>query len=331
MFCGVLLAVTFFATGQGYYPDAELREDRTRYEKRIDFLLEKGFRQFLGEKERVALANVRVELPLRGANPLEAFAHSPGGVPTVVFPVLSLRFIEDLCLAYAWRYTKGHSLEPIDEYLAMIKYRKQGDFPGGRYPDPLQALGVPPNVWEQDPAVDELSLRFRNTAWAFLLAHELAHLRFGHPGNRGVDPRTSQRNEAEADAFAVDLMGRSGAIPMGALLWFQASVAYFPNRADFDSDPEYRDWVRGTTTHPINSERLKALGSVLERSARKESDADERDVRRFIARRLERIGEILSLPDMQRLIVRCALTREPALLKRLDDRACDQSAMEASR
>ena len=190
------------------------------------------------------------------------------------------------------------------------------------HPNPLQALGVPPKIWESDPAVDELSLRFRNTAWAFLLAHELAHLRFRHPGNRGVDPRVSQRNEAQADAFAVELLGRSDTIPMGAVLWFQASVAYFPNRADFDSDRDYEQWVEGTTTHPVNPERLERLGTRLADRADSVT-RDQAEVYRYIAARLQSIGRVLADPDMQRLIVRCATTRGPATLRRLEDRPCE--------
>ena len=164
------------------------------------------------------------EIPLKGNGPLDVYSYRRAGVGNIVFPVPSLKFIEDLSVAYAWRHVNGHSLEPIDEYLAMLKYRRPQDFPGARVPDPLTALGVPARIWEQDKRVDELSLRFRNTAWAFILSHELGHLRWQHPGNKQVPPKVSQRNEVEADAFAVKLLSRSDTIPMGMILWFQASV-----------------------------------------------------------------------------------------------------------
>ena len=204
-------------------------------------------------------------------------------------PVLSLKLIEDLCLGLAWRHVHGYSLQPFDEYAAMLKCRSQSDFPGGRYPDPLTPSAVPARVWEQEPAADELSLRLRNTAWAFVLAHELGHLRHRHPGNAAVDPKTSQRHESEADQFAVELLARSETVPMGMVLWFQASVGFFPDRADFDSDAAYEDWRRREATHPVNPERLQAMAVALDRAADDMLNPKRAEVLRFIATRLASI------------------------------------------
>lgn len=164
-------------------------------------------------------------------------------------PAFALFLIEDLSTVYAWRYVNHHSLQPIDIYMAMLKYRSPRDFPGGRLPDPLAALGVPPGLPAQDEHVNRMSLSLRNEAWAFILAHELAHLRWRHPGNANVDPGISQRNEQQADAFAVDLLSRADTVPMGMILWFQATVGYFQNRADFASEDAYRNWLRRESTH----------------------------------------------------------------------------------
>jgi IrrE N-terminal-like domain len=236
----------------------------------------------------VALSAVRLRFPLVGASghPLDFSAYDDGSGPVVELPVLSLKFIEDLSTAYAWRHLHGFSLEPIDEYVSMLHYLSPSDFPDGRYPDPLTALGVPARIWEQEPEVDDLSLRFRNSAFAFILAHELGHLLHHHPGNAAVDPATSQRHEIEADRFALDLLARSDTIPMGMILWFQASIAFFPNRADFETDAEFRDWQSRSATHPVNSERLQAMALALDRSAGATLDPTRAEVLRFIATRL---------------------------------------------
>ena len=57
-------------------------------------------------------------------------------------PVSSLKLIEDLSVAYAWRHTNRYTLEPMDEYLVMLKHGTE-NFPGGRIPNPMTALGVP--------------------------------------------------------------------------------------------------------------------------------------------------------------------------------------------
>ncbi|WP_022950059.1 M48 family metalloprotease [Methylohalobius crimeensis] len=253
----ILLPALLFVSLQAYaeevndmYAERELVHAQARYERRIDELFSQRLWSLMKEEERRALPDVRILLPLKGNGPLNAFSGRIDGIPTVVLPVLTLKFIEDLSMAYAWRHVYQYSLEPIDEYLAMLKYRRPGDFPGSRLPNPLTALGVPARIWEKDTRVDDLSLRFRNTAWAFILAHELEHLRRRHPGNGSVPAKVSQRHEQEADAFAVELFRRSDEIPMGMILWFQASVGYFPNRADFRSEAEYRDWLRGKLNHP---------------------------------------------------------------------------------
>jgi hypothetical protein len=306
------------------YPDVELAKSKTRYERRVSEMFSSGLWQFMNGAEKQALSGVRVELPFKGEGPLDAYSYRRNGTLTVVLPVLSLTFIEDLSVAYVWRHINRHSLEPIDEYLAMLKYRRPEDFPGARVPDPLTALGVPPWIWEQDKRVDELSLRFRNTAWAFILAHELGHLRFRHPGNGQVPPDVSQRNEIEADDFAVDLLSRSDTIPMGMILWFQSSVGYFKNRADFRTEAAYREWMQSETTHPVNPERLRRLAVALNRAADASLSPKHAEVLRFIAGKVVGMGDILAEPDMQRLIARCAVLGRPKDLKRLHDRPCDE-------
>jgi hypothetical protein len=322
----LLAAVRAFA-GEGandIYPEVELAKNKTRYERRVAEMFSTGLWPKMNGREKQALSGVRIELPLRGDGPLDAVSYVREAIPTVELPVLSLMFIEELSAAYAWRSVNRHSLEPIDEYVAMLKYRRPEDFPGRRRPDPLAALGVPARIWEQDARVDELSLRFRNTAWAFILAHELGHLRFRHPGNRNVPAETSQRNEIEADAFAVDLLGRSDTIPMGMILWFQASVGYFKNRADFRTEAAYREWMHTAATHPVNPERMMRLAVPLNRAAEASLSPQRADVLRFIAGKVVMIADILTEPDMQRLIARCAVLGRPEDLKRLHDRPCDE-------
>ena len=304
-----------------FYSDEALTAERARYSERTAELLQRGLLDFMSDAERQAVSGVQLVHPLRGSHVLDAFSYADRS--TVVLPVLTLRFTEDLSVAYAWRYVNGYSLEPIDEYLAMLKYRQPADFPGGRYPDPLTAMGVPERAWEQDTRVDDLSLRFRNSMWAFVLAHELGHLRFGHPGNRAVDAETSQANEIAADAFAVELLDRSDTIPMGAMLWFQASVGFFKNRADFPSEAEYWAWVREGATHPVNPQRLLRLSLQLDELAASAEGANAETLR-FIAENLVGIGKILAEPDMQRLVARCAVLGDPEDLKRTVDRPCDE-------
>jgi hypothetical protein len=318
--CALLLAAgnASAQTKAELYPEQALTGDQPRFEQRLGQIYQHGLWDFLDGPGKQALADVGLRFPLVGAHrhPFDFYAGAERGRPTIWLPVLSLKVIEDLSIAWAWRQLHGYGLEPFDEYVAMLKYRAPRDFRGGRYPDPLSALGVPAEIWEQEPAVDDLALRLRNSAWAFVLAHEMGHLRHRHPGNAAVDPATSQRHEREADQFALDLLARSGTIPMGAVLWFQATVGFFPNRADFATDAAFLAWQQSEATHPVNPERLRSLALALERAAGDSLDPGHAEVLRFIAARLAVIGDTLAEPDMQRLIARDAVHGDPEDLKR---------------
>lgn len=303
------------------YADQQLADDKQRYAKRFGFLLQKGLLAFATPQEQRALAGVVVRHPARGKGPLSVKSLIFEDRPMVRAPVASLKFIEDLSVAYAWRFTNNYSLEPIDEYLAVLKHRSGDVFGNSRRADPLNALGVPSRIWESDKKVDELSLRFRNTAWAFILAHELGHLRLGH-NERRASPSESQLREEQADEFAVQLLSRSGTIPMGMILWLQATAGYMKNRSDFSSDAAYHEWVSVEASHPVNGRRMQNLARLMQQQSSAVADANEADVLKFIAQRLKVIGETVENPDMQSLLKRCARRRSAEDLKRLQDQSC---------
>lgn len=325
--CGlVAVAFAFFVGGASaaateVYSNEALAGDKVRYQEKFAFLLDKGLRDFMTPEERRTVRDVAIWHPPRGAGLLSFTSLMLDGRPTIRAPLMSIKFVEDLSVAYAWRYQNRHSLEPMDEYLVALKHRPAADFPGGRALDPMVALGVPPRIWERDPRVDDLSLRFRNTAWAFILAHELGHVRLGHLSGEAT-PAEIQRQEEAADNFAVELLGRSDTIPMGMILWFQATAGYLPNRSDFASDADYGEWLRAKAEHPVNGSRMRNLAAALRRQAAAARDANSADVLNYIAERLAIIGETVEDPEMQQFLKRCAMSRRIEDLKRLDDRPC---------
>ena len=173
---GFLVLLVSGITYAEMYTAQELDADRTRIVSRVADLHGKlTLPQFLLPEARW-LAGAPVETP----------DVAPDGDPMgfmavrgrVILPVSGLKFMEDLTMAYAWRFRAGRSLEPFDEYLAMLRWKPESDWPQGRYLDPLEAFGVPDRVWERDAALGELGTAFRNEAWAFMLGHELEHIRF---------------------------------------------------------------------------------------------------------------------------------------------------------
>src|SRR5439155_19576584 len=157
---------------ESLYSTEALSKEKPRLEERVNELFRR-LNTLFSAAEKSAFARVEFEVPLRDptGNPLNFFAHGTVRAPRVTMPVQSLLFVEDLSTAYAWLHLNGYSLETVDEYITLLKYKTPADFPSRRYPPPLTALGIPRDA-SGDRRVDELSLRFRNSAYA----HELGHV-----------------------------------------------------------------------------------------------------------------------------------------------------------
>jgi hypothetical protein len=269
-----------------------------------------------GDSRAVAAARIKLPMPDGPTSPLN-FYSSPSG-PTVYLPLFSLLFLEDLTTAYAWLYSKNYSLETIDEYLAMLHFKPAEAFPGERYSAPLAALGVPAEAWKE-PAVGELGLRFRNSAVAFILAHELGHIALHHRGYGGISREEARRNEGAADAFALAVMAHTKTIPMGAVLFFQAQAYTMPSLGLYKAQGRsVEDWdkaMRDEITHPLTPDRLSAIAVSLSRQAVQESGPAERETLGFIATRLAKLAQDLGDVDLQQCMAVAAARADPAELR----------------
>lgn len=244
------------------YGIRKLAAERARLESRTSELWQMMYEHLLEQDEQAVLAQTRPQFPTHSpdGSALNFFADWQKGV--IYLPIHSLLLLEDICTAYAWRYHNGYSMITINEYASMLKYRRQSDFPGGKFPPPLQALGIPDNALA-NMQVSEMSLRFRNSAWAYILAHEMGHIRYRHPGN-AVRAEISRRNERQADDFALQVLGRDeDHIPMGAILFFQMmAFTASPGRFDYSSVEEWQKALQ-RATHPITSDRVRGLAAGL--------------------------------------------------------------------
>jgi hypothetical protein len=237
------------------------------------------------------MAAVQFEFPLQ-TGALNFYSIRPN---RVVMPIDSLKFTEDLCTAYAWLWHNGYKLDTVDLYLSMLRYRQ----PWGnhrRYPPPLEALHIPDDAL-QNPQVDELSLRFRNSAYWFILAHELGHICHRHNGYQRITRQQARNNEEQADRFALRMLQRTKTIPMGAQLFFQASTYYFD---ETDS------------THPLTSRRLRILAQSIYADANGfVNDPKDRATVIFIARKIMDIADDMEDPKMQRAVRHMAEQMDP--------------------
>jgi len=304
------------------YPSGKLKQEQPRFERRLNELYAKGIRPFLTAEESRVFARVQLEFPLLGVNsqdPSDFYSYVQNGRPVVALPVLSLIFLEDLATAYAWLWANNYRLETIDEYITMLKYKSPRDFPGGHYPSPLQALHIPGNALD-NVKVDDLSLRFRNTAYAFILLHELGHVLYRHRGYSGISKSQARREEGDADQFALDMLRKTSTIPMGAILYFQAQAYYLPTKGQLiaegrvKSEEDWQVYLEKFVTHPITSKRLEAMAIHMSDSAKSMRSAPERETLQYIATRLIRISDILEDNDLQACMAVVADRTDPVML-----------------
>jgi hypothetical protein len=302
-------------TRASMYDRPAVAREQPRLASRINEVWVKAFQPNLTPDERSALAGVTFQTPLEGDPVLGYYSQSRSKVVTM--PAISLLFFEDLCTAYAWLQRRGYRLETIEEYVTMLKYKKEGAF-GGRYPPPLKALGIPADALS-DPGVNDLSLRLRNTGYAFILGHELGHIRFQHTGYAGVPVAAAQANETQADQFGLELMRRVSEIPMGAMIFFQSGIFYFDNRADFLSEAAWQAYLTKEATHPLTAPRLQALSSRVSAMAddfarRQPNRAAAVETVRLLGDRFAEFAKFLDDPTLQRVMRAKAERSAPATL-----------------
>jgi hypothetical protein len=158
----------------GVYDAQKLATERIRLEKKANELWQVMYDRLLTPDERAALKQARLRFPTLSSDGFPLGFSTARGI--VDLPIHSLLLLEDACTAYAWLYYNGYSAITINEYASMLKHRRPDDFPGGQFPPPLNALGIPDDALS-DKDVDKLSLRLREAPVGRFVAHEQARTR----------------------------------------------------------------------------------------------------------------------------------------------------------
>lgn len=290
----------------GMYGEELLRHWQGRYHRSIFGNLKEVIWPVLDESERAALAGVALEVPLPNELPQEGrgdpFLFYATVDQKVVMPTLSVNFFADLCAASAWLDLKGYETTAVTDYIAMLKYNRTVQ----HYPVPFEALGVPEEAWE-DPVVSETAQTCLGTGIIFILTHELGHIYHGHRGYEGISREQAQRNEAAADAFAIDIMRRIGDMPAGMAHWLLFATYWAANRADFTTEEEWKVHLRDENTHPLTGTRLRLVAAEMRDAANDfaRSAPDYQVAVRAalsIAKEMEIIAGLLDNSDLQQFI-----------------------------
>jgi hypothetical protein len=316
---GLLLLLWALGTGANpasaqIYSEADLRGDAARLRSAVHRIYSIGIKPSLSEEEERALGDFEFNFPMpKAGDDILNFESTTDG-RFVVMPLMSLKALEDLTTAYAWLNVNRMSLSTIDLYFAMLRYRDPSAFPGGKHPRVLEALGVPKDAYKTSKKVDDLSLRLRNEAFAFIIAHELGHIRFHHRPVEEISAEQAQADEIEADRFALDIFGRTSTGVLGPILYFQAQAYRLVHRHEFDSDEQWQDYVKSEMTHPVSTRRIKQMAAFIEGPLIR-SRPTEAAIWRDVARLLNGITPTLEDIELGRCIVQVARTADPAVLK----------------
>ena len=238
----ILLLLPVAALPAGLYTDAQLRSSKSKMEHNVRAMITRDIpRKLPGEKKR-RLANVRVDLPLRGRNPLEFYSISAQDL--VVAPVSSIRFFDDLGILSAWFEHRNCDARYIQAYLNGLL--RQGNDLG----NPIAAFGLDRDRLLSIPDVDNMSLKITKSGLYFVFAHELGHIFHNHRG--GLTPAQSIAQEIEADRFAIDVFAATGEPPAGAVVFFMALRW---------GDPLDKHAARHS--HPLSPYRLRVVGERM--------------------------------------------------------------------
>jgi hypothetical protein len=304
------------------YDMRKLQQEKPRYEQRIGDLY-RFIAALLTEPERRALAGVRIECPLIGAQtgtPVDFYTMGHFRSATVFMPVLSLLFLEDLATAFAWLQHHDYSLETIEAYVSLLRSKKAADFPGGRYPAPLKALRIPPDALS-DASVKALARAWRDEAYAFILLHEFGHALSRYPRIDGVPREVTRKHEEEADRFALTVLERADTIPMGMVLWLMAQANAMPHKGQLiaegvvKSEADWQMYVKTWAPHPFTADRLSAIALHLDGWAKRAGHGQPSDILTSRAARLAYIAEGFRDPELQGCIAVAASRSDLATLE----------------
>jgi hypothetical protein len=265
IFC-ISAASSFAQDYANIYSRSELQRAYNTYSENLRGVWEQDLKGRLLVNERQAAAGVRMLLPALGnhRHPLDFYAES--GSRKVTIPIFSVKFFDDICIALAWMERNNCNKLLVSDYVGMLRYQNNSSFPGGRFPNPLSALGVPANALD-DHFVNDVSGKALKSGIYFLMAHELAHVIYGHQGYDNISASEAQRQEIEADNFALNLMRRISVPPVGVSFFFMIASRFESAPGDFQSISEFESYLQERSTHPLTSDRLINIANYIRDNA----------------------------------------------------------------
>jgi hypothetical protein len=243
------------------YSIPELQEYGLRIGRNLTGMWQEDFLSRVTRDERARAGAVTLNTPLVGATQQPLEFYSDPAERQVFLPIASVKFFDDLALAFSYYGNMGRDVGVISDYVGVLRFRPQ-DISGS----PLGTLGVPRSATE-DPRVDVTAQNILKSTMFFVAAHEYAHVMYQHRDYSSITAQQAQQQERQADAFALDVLRRIGVAPLGLTYCFLIASRLEATPGDFASFADYEEFLRQRATHPVNSLRLLEIAANIERNA----------------------------------------------------------------
>lgn len=279
------------------YGNTELQEIGNRYRPNLVGMWEEDFLSQLTSEERLPAGNVTLKLPLLGVAryPLEFYSNPP--TQEVFLPIASVKFIDDLAVAYAYYEKMRCDLGTVSDYAAALRFQPQNA--GG---SPLDALGVPREALK-DRYVDDVAQKILKSIVYFVAAHEYGHVMYRHGGYGAMTAELAQLQEVQADTFALRIMARIGVAPLALTFFFLIASRLEATPGDFPSLVDYERYLRQQATHPVSSLRIFRVAEGIEghTNAFARLQADRASWEKRLQREAQELREIASTLDDRKM------------------------------
>jgi hypothetical protein len=295
------------------YTEAELAKAGARYAPNLRGLWEEDFLSRLTPAERQQGGAVSLALPLIGAqrSPIDFYAYP--AERRVFLPISSVKFLDDISIAIAWYESKNCGMGTVSDYVGALRAQPAG------WSAPRAALGIPTNALD-DKMVDDVSQKLLKSTVYFIVAHEYAHVMYGHRGYKSITAHEAQQQETQADAFALEVMRRIAVPPLSMAHFFMLVTRLEGSPADFETAAEYESYLKSRATHPVSSQRILAVADALQANAASFARLQpnpqawaQRLV--LIAGQVRMVGQTLDDRKMRRFLAQRAATVNPASLR----------------
>src|SRR5271165_4159867 len=228
------------------YSPSQLEDYATRIGGNLRGMWEEDFLLRLTNEERTRVGTVTLNTPLFGETHYPLEFYSDPMERRVFLPIASVKFFDDLALAFSYYGSKGCDLGVVSDYAAVLRFRPE-DIKGS----PLDTLGVPPNA-TADPTVDGIAQKILKSTVFFVAAHEYAHVMYRHMSYSWTTAQQAQQQETDADAFSLDVLCRIGVPPLGLTYFFLIASRLEATPGDFASLEDYENFLRQRASHPVS-------------------------------------------------------------------------------